>query len=49
MPSIIADSTQVTMPIYREQLDKMLSRLQDQMAQMKQTTKPGQKSSASQN
>jgi hypothetical protein len=49
MPAIMADSMQVTMPVVREHMEKVTQRLQDQIAQMKQTAKPGQKSSASQN
>jgi hypothetical protein len=49
MPGIMADSMQVTMPIVREHMEKVTQRLQDQIAQMKQTSKPGQKSSTSQN
>jgi hypothetical protein len=41
MPSLMADSMQITMPIMREQIDRMSRRMQDQIAQMKESTRPG--------
>ena len=49
MPSIVADSMQFTTPIMREQLDKMRERVEQQVAQLKQSVKPQEKNSTTRN
>jgi hypothetical protein len=42
MPTLMADTMQVTMPLIREHMEKVTQRMQDQIAQMKKSAKPGQ-------
>jgi len=42
MPSLMADTMQVTMPLIRDHVQKVTQQLQDQIAQMKKSAKPGQ-------
>ena len=40
MPSLMADSMQVTMPLIRQHMEKVTQRMQDEIAQMKKSSKP---------
>ena len=41
MPTLMADTMQVTMPLIRDHIEKVTQRMQDQIAQMKRSAKPG--------